>query len=198
MDTCTLESSSSCHNNLLPFQDVTQPHYKVALVLTIVLVRLSRSYVLLPLLKQLGTRLGRAAHGQKWVEQNQDSIQHFSDFSFRFLFRCVVTGLGLYEYWQSPDYWHTTSLIWEGYPHHVASNTVQILYLLQLAYHVEDLAGVLIEGKSTRKDYVEMIIHHIVTAILLYGSTLYSLSRIGVIVSTMHMITDVPRTWQRF
>lgn len=194
MDTCTIES---CPSNLLPFQDITQLHYKVTWVLAMVLIRYCRCNVLCPLLKELGLRLGKAKHGSKWITENKESIDNFSDFSYRFLFRCVMTGLGMYEYWRSPDYWHTTRLLWDGYPHHIASNAVQILYLLQLAYHVEDLGAVLIEGKSTRKDYAEMVAHHIVTVCLLYGSARQNLTRIGVVVSTMHMITDVPKDFAK-
>jgi very-long-chain ceramide synthase len=162
-----------------------------------VLIRFCRSNMLRPLLKELGLRLGKAKHGSKWIIENNQRIDNFSDFSYRFLFRCVMTGLGMYEYWHSPDYWHQTRLLWDDYPNHVASNAVQILYLLQLAYHFEDLVSVLIEGKSTRKDYAEMIIHHVVTVLLLYGSALQNLTRIGVIVSTMHMITDVPKDFAK-
>jgi hypothetical protein len=194
METCTIES---CPSSLLPFQDIAQLHYKVIWVLAMIFIRFSRTNVILPLLKELGRRVGDATHGSKWTTENKDSIEHFSDFSYRLLFRCVMTGLGMYEYWHSPDYWHTTQLLWDGYPHHVTSNTVQLLYLLQLAYHTEDLGAVLIEGKSNRKDYAEMVVHHIVTILLLYGSALQSLTRIGVIVSTMHMITDVPKDFAK-
>lgn len=186
VDSCTA-------NRQLPFESATTPTSLAALVVLIGLIHLLRSHVFRPVLRRIGARLGSWTHGREWTLQNEESIENFSNFGFRLLFRLVVTGLGVWEFWRSPEWWYDTTLLWEGYPHHFVSNTVQIIYLLQLAYHLEDLGAVLIEGNHNRKDFGAMLIHHVVTALLLFGSTHLKVTRIGTIVSTLHAVTDVPK-----
>lgn len=194
-----VNGACSVPNNetLLPFEDATTPNSLVALATLICVIHVTRARVFQPILRQLGARLATFSNGSKWAERNKESINNFGDFSFRLLFRLIVTGLGLMEFWQSSEWWYETPLLWEGYPHHSVSNTVQILYLLQLAYHLEDLGVVLIEGTSNRKDFKAMMVHHIVTALLLFGSTSLRTTRIGTIVSTLHAITDVPKDFAK-
>ena len=182
------------HDNLLPFQDATTSTSMVALGVLMLLIRYSRSLVFEPALARLGVRLGEYTHGSAWVAQHTEQMENFRSFSFRLLYRCVVCGLGLYEFYQNPEYWYDTQQLWVGYPHHICSNTVQIVYLLQLAYHLEDLGSVMMEGNyRKRADFTAMVVHHIVTALLLYGSSRLGTQRIGVIVSTLHAVTDVPK-----
>ena len=149
------------------------------------------------MLQRIGTQLATYCNGAAWAKRNEESISNFSNFSFRLLYRMLVMGLGLVEFWQSPDWWYNTPLLWQGYPHHAVSNTVQVLYLLQLAYHLEDLGVVLFEGNKNRKDFAEMLIHHCVTTLLLVGSTRLHTTRIGTIVSTLHAVTDVPKDFAK-
>lgn len=188
VDSCT--TSNGLH---LPFESATTPTSLAALVALIGVIHVTRSHVFQPFLRRIGARLGSWTHGLEWTARNEESIENFSNFSFRLLFRLAVTGLGVWEFWQSSEWWYNTSLLWEGYPHHAVSNTVQIIYLLQLAYHLEDLGAVLIEGNTNRKDFGAMLIHHVVTALLLFGSTHLKVTRIGAIVSTLHAVTDVPK-----
>jgi len=121
-------------------------------------------------------------------------MENFRSFSYRLLFRCIVCGLGLYEFYHNPSYWYDTQQLWEGYPHHVCSNAVQIVYLLQLAYHLEDLGSAIVQGNARKRaDFAAMVVHHIVTSLLLIGSSHLKTHRIGVIVSTLHAVTDVPK-----
>lgn len=186
-----------CSSNVLPFDDATSTTSLAALGMLIVCIRTCRLMLLEPFLSGIGTRAAIATKGEKWVCQNPENIDNFADFSFRFLLRCAVTALGLYEFQQSPEWWYDTRQLWTGYPHHEVSNVVQIQYLLQLAYHLDDLFTVLIQGKSNRKDYHTMIIHHNVTVLLLFGSTHLRATRIGCIVSTLHAITDVPKDFAK-
>lgn len=178
-------------NGSLQFEDVGTPRYLVALGAAIICFHSSKSLFFDPLLLWLGTQAGHLTHGAEWVSQNQEKIENFANFSFRFLVRCAVTGLGALEFSNSPEWWLDTRELWANFPKHPMSNTVQVLYLLQLAYHMDDLFTVLYHRKSKRSDFNSMIIHHIVTILLLFGSTSQNCSRIGVIVSTLHAFPDI-------
>lgn len=179
---------------LLPFQDATTSTSLTALCALMVLIRYSRSRLIQPAMAILGRRLGERTHGPDWVKEHQEQMENFTNFSFRLLYRCIVCGLGLYEFYRNPGYWYDTRQLWDGHKYHVANNVTQILYLLQLAYHVEDLGSVLFEGNARkRSDFGAMIVHHLATAVLLFGSSMTGLQRIGVVVSTLHAITDVPK-----
>ena len=190
----SMTSSTPSDPLLLPFQDATTSTSLMALGALMLLIRYSRSLVIEPALARLGRRLGEYSHGPEWVKEHEEQMENFTSFSFRLLYRCVVCGLGLLEFYQNPGYWYDTKQLWVGYPFHVVTNTVQIVYLLQLAYHLEDLGGVVLQGNSRkRSDFGAMIVHHIATVSLLVGSSMTGLQRIGVVVSTLHAITDVPK-----
>ena len=179
---------------LLPFQDVTTSTSLITLCTIMVLMRYLRSQVLQPALGVVGKRLGEYTHGPGWVNEHQEQMENFKSFSFRLGYRCIVCGLGLIEFYRNPEYWYDTQQLWEGHETHVINNGIQILYILQLAYHLEDLGSVMFEGNARKRaDFGSMIVHHIATALLLVGSSMAGLHRIGVVVSTLHAITDVPK-----
>jgi len=195
-DTSSSSSSSIGSNGvrLLPFSDATTGMSILALCVLMITIRYSRSCIFEPVLYQLGKRLGKFSHGPEWVHEHPEQMENFRSFSYRLLFRCIVCGLGLYEFYHNPSYWYDTQQLWEGYPHHVCSNAVQIVYLLQLAYHLEDLGSAIVQGNARKRaDFAAMVVHHIVTSLLLIGSSHLKTHRIGVIVSTLHAVTDVPK-----
>ena len=64
-----------------------------------------------------------------------------------------------------------------------------ILYILQLGYGIHDF--ILQFFNTKRSDYIEMFIHHSATILLLWGSYIIGVFRIGVIVLMIHEPSEI-------
>lgn len=78
--------------------------------------------------------------------------------------------------YQSP-HWFDTSHFWKGYPHVKMSYIFKWYYLVQFAFWVQQIFVINIEKR--RKDFSEMLAHHMITISLMLSSYLFNLTRIG-------------------
>ena len=85
------------------------------------------------------------------------------------------------------EFWLNLHGIWEGWPFREIDGTFKVYYLLQWAFYVQQILVVNIEEK--RKDYMQMLVHHIFTTALLFLSYGYYHMRVGlVILCTMDLV----------
>lgn len=75
-----------------------------------------------------------------------------------------------------------------GWPHSVSTRETY-LYMVELAFWVSCLLFMAVE--TVRKDFTEMLIHHISTIALISLSFLYGFMRIGFVVLLVHDIGDI-------
>ena len=69
----------------------------------------------------------------------------------------------------------------------IINENIEIYYKMQFGYHLMRL----IWYNHTGNDKIAMIIHHLVTVLLIYGSMYFGLMNIGVLVFIIHDICDV-------
>lgn len=67
---------------------------------------------------------------------------------------------------------------------------LRCFYIMYMARYCQAAVSVLLEPK--RKDFIEMMIHHIVTVIVIFASYVYGWSRIGAVVMLLLDPADVP------
>ena len=189
-----MNQTSAYHTMIVDLMTAATP--AVSLQSTIALVCLVRSLKAStrPFLLQLGKQV--LAPDPKAQKKDEERIEWFATYAFRLAVRCYVMALSVMEYYESPDHWHDTTLLWRGYPHHNASKLVEQIYLLQLAYHLDDMLAIFYDvfwNQTARKDFVETTVHHAATVGLLAGSYYYKFTRIGTVVSTLHCLADLPK-----
>lgn len=66
--------------------------------------------------------------------------------------------------------------------------TFKIHYLVSFSFYLNELAWLCIEPR--RKDFFEMVIHHISTITLLWLSYVHNLTRFGVLILVLHDVAD--------
>lgn len=186
---------------------------KEAMFVLLVLVILIRTIkaVLLPYFSSIGRRAGRATHGKEWEAANEIRIVKFGEYVFRFLFHLLISIAGIY-YFYDKEWWKPggTEVLWRGLLQHPVDPGMTWYYLVQGAYNLDALVSLLelsltfstsllLQGKfpltwskTVRGDFREMCIHHVVTNLLVIGSSHFRLTRIGSMVFLVHDISDVP------
>ncbi|KAI5476781.1 hypothetical protein MNV49_007296 [Pseudohyphozyma bogoriensis] len=138
----------------------------------------STLWVVKPVGRWLGIRGGRKM--ERFMEQGYAVIY----------FSCSSLA-GLYVMSHQPTWWFNTSEFWKGYPHWDMPGPVKTYYLTQFAYWLQQ-ALVMIAGlEKPRDDYVELVIHHIITLWLIGASYAVNLTQIGIAVFVSMDIPDL-------
>jgi hypothetical protein len=189
--------------------DLTTPTAVMVLVILIVLFRSLKS-ILLPFFSSLGRRAGRVTHGPDWEASNEIRIVKFGEYVFRLGFHCCISVVGICYSWDK-KWWKNTTLLWQNLPFHSVDPGMTWYYLVQSAYNLEALISLLELSlvvtfsnplkrfpisihwsKTVRGDFREMAVHHVVTNLLIIGSSAFRMTSYGSMVFLVHDITDVP------
>jgi hypothetical protein len=94
-------------------------------------------------------------------------------------------------------------LVFDGYPLQDVDTAMTWYYLLQSAYNADAFLsllelslqfkrGRLVWSPTKRGDFTEMLVHHIATNLLVFGSAAFRLSRVGIMIFFVHDVSDVP------
>jgi len=111
-----------------------------------------------------------------------------------FYFMCF--GLwGLRVMLQQPTWWYRTENFWIDYPHWDMKPELKRYYLMQFSYWCQQLIVLVLKLEKPRKDYTELVAHHIVTLWLVGWSYLVNLTLIG---NAVYMSMDIPDAFLAF
>jgi len=82
---------------------------------------------------------------------------------------------------------------WQGFlegGHQIMRLDLRSYYIMYVARYAQALVSVMLEFK--RKDFLEMVVHHVVTILVIYVSYIYGWNRVGVVVMFLLDPADVP------
>jgi hypothetical protein len=197
--------------------DLSTPSALIALCLLVVLLRAIKA-VLLPWFSSMGRTAGRATHGVEWEAANEVRIVKFGEYVFRLVFHSLISLAGIWYFWDK-EWWiaGNTQTLWKHFPHQDVQPGMIWYYLVQSAYNLEAMLSLLELSFTTtfrplrdakskywqfplhiawsptvRGDFREMFVHHVITNLLVLGSSFFRLTRVGSMVFLVHDISDVP------
>ncbi|KAF8745908.1 hypothetical protein AX14_004213 [Amanita brunnescens Koide BX004] len=127
--------------------------------------------------------------------RKEAKIDRFGEQTYAFLYFLVVGAWGLRIMSQLPTLWYRTEYFWIDYPHWDMKPELKRYYLMQSAYWCQQLLVLLLGLEKPRKDYLELVAHHIVTLWLVGWSYLINLTLIG---NAVYMSMDIPDTFLAF
>lgn len=133
--------------------------------------------VLRPLAKSYGIR--SRSKQSRFMEQAYTAI-YFS----------IAGPLGLYVMRRTPVWYFNTDAFYESYPHKSHEGWFKAYYLVQASYWAQQAIVLLLRLEAPRKDYYELIGHHIVTLALIVLSYRFHFTYIGIAVYITHDISD--------
>ncbi|TVY55617.1 Sphingosine N-acyltransferase-like protein FUM18 [Lachnellula cervina] len=120
-------------------------------------------YVLVPLATVSGTT-------------TRKNVTKFSEQGWIFTYYTIFCPLGMYIYYKSP-YFLNMEELWTSWPQRELNGLTKAYILAEGAYYVKEIVVLHIQGR--RKDYWEMMGHHVVTVGLIYVSYAYHQTRVG-------------------
>jgi len=123
-------------------------------------------------------------------------VNRFSTVLFKFFYFTSITVWGWMVLADQP--WTPSILLgrgnvgdtWHKYPFNHVSWAVKRYYLIQLGYHIHDLLFHCFWAER-RNDFLEMLLHHVITLFLVGLSYIMNYLKIGTLVMLLHDMSDV-------
>ncbi|RYP69092.1 hypothetical protein DL771_006323 [Monosporascus sp. 5C6A] len=146
-----------------------------------VVLAFTREFVTQEILRPLARRYGLKSRGK----QARFMEQAYTAFYFSFL-----GPAGLYLMRRTPVWYFNTRGMYESFPHKTHEAGFKFYYLFQAAYWLHQAVVMLLGLEKPRKDFKELVAHHIVTLALIGLSYRFHFTYMGIAVYTTHDISD--------
>jgi len=190
-----------------------------ALIILVLTIRHIKA-VLLPIFCNIGRNISISTHGPDWEHKNPERIMKFGEYVFRFLYHSTLSAVGVWYFWDAP-WWDEskggTANLWLEFPNQGIDVGMIWYYLVQCAYNIDAIIylmehSIIIKFQSPaplntngwqsplkvswnpnrRGDFLEMAVHHVITNLLVIGSSHNLFTRIGSMIFLVHDISDIP------
>lgn len=153
----------------------------------------TREFVMHEVLKPLARMAGIRAQGKR---------TRFMEQMYTAIYIAFIGPLGLYCMKQTSVWYFNTRGMYESYPHKTHDGPLKFYYLFQAAFWIQQAFVMLLEMEERRRDFRELVIHHIVTVSLIGLSYRFHFTYIGIAVYVTHDISDFflavsPTSFQR-
>ncbi|KAJ3976247.1 longevity assurance proteins LAG1 LAC1 [Lentinula raphanica] len=127
--------------------------------------------------------------------KKEQKLDRFAEQGYAMVYFAVMGAWGYRIMGQLPTWWYRTEAFWIDYPHWDMKPELKRYYLMQMSYWVQQLLVLVLGLEKPRKDYYELVAHHIVTIWLVGWSYLINLTLIG---NAVYMSMDIPDTFLAF
>eukprot|EP00923_Selenidium_pygospionis_P022623 GHVN01039140.1.p1 GENE.GHVN01039140.1~~GHVN01039140.1.p1 ORF type:complete len:387 (+),score=45.77 GHVN01039140.1:62-1222(+) len=147
-------------------------------------------------------KLCRPEKHQKFSENLWYTLWHTLSFCWNcrvLLYECIspdTPGWFYYLLTKGDSVWYWLTTVSEktlkgdpGWPGLTISDTVRFFYLTQMAFWASNIVYLFLERK--RSDFSVMLVHHVSTVLLLTGSYMMNLWRVGLVVLVLHDLGDI-------
>jgi very-long-chain ceramide synthase len=112
----------------------------------------------------------------------------FAEQAWNVFYNTISFLVGLYIIRNSP-YWGDMQEMWAGYPQKESSGFFKAYYLIETGFWVQQIIVLNIEAR--RKDFWQMLCHHIVTCTLIFMSYTYNTTHVGNVILCIMDFSDI-------
>ncbi|POR38971.1 Sphingosine N-acyltransferase LAG1 [Tolypocladium paradoxum] len=168
--------------------DASPPQYgkgpwDVALVaFYAVVLSFTREFAMQQLLRPLARAHGITARGKQ---------QRFMEQAYTALYFAFTGPAGVYVMRRTPVWYFDTRGMYERFPHTTHDAAFKFYYLFQAAYWAQQALVMLLGLEKRRKDFRELVAHHVVTLALIALSYRFHFTYIGIAVYLTHDVSDM-------
>ena len=146
-----------------------------------IVLSFTREFIMQKFLRPLARRSGLKSRGKqsRFMEQMYTAI-YFS----------IMGPCGLYVMSRTPLWYFNTRAMYENFPHRSHEGIFKFYYLFQAAYWAQQAIVLMLGMEKPRKDYKELVGHHIVSLSLIGLSYRFHFAYMGLPVFITHDISD--------
>ena len=123
--------------------------------------------------------------------RSRSKQNRFMEQVYTAMYFAVFGPLGLYVMSRTPVWYFNTAGMFEGFPHRSHEGVFKAYYLLQASYWAQQAIVLCLLLEKPRKDFKELVGHHIVTLALIGLSYRFHFTYMGVAVYITHDISDL-------
>ncbi|RDW94697.1 LAG1-domain-containing protein [Coleophoma crateriformis] len=147
----------------------------------IIVLSFTREFIMQKVLRPLARRSGLKSR----AKQSRFMEQMYTAIYFGFL-----GPAGMYIMSRTPVWYFNTVGMYENFPHKTHEAGFKFYYLFQAAYWAQQAIVLLLGMEKPRKDFKELVGHHIVSLILIFCSYRFHFTYMGIAVFITHDISD--------
>ena len=114
----------------------------------------------------------------------------FMEQAYTAIYFGIFGPLGLFVMSRTPVWYFNTDAMFAGFPHRTHDGIFKAYYLLQASYWAQQALVLCLQLEKPRKDFKELVGHHIVTLALIWLSYRFHFTYIGLAVYITHDISD--------
>jgi len=126
----------------------------------------------------------------RWGIQKRAKQSRFMEQFYTAVYFAVFGPFGLYVMSKTPVWYFNTTAMFEGFPHKTHVAVFKAYYLLQAAYWAQQAIVLVMLLEKPRKDFKELVLHHVVTLALIWCSYRFHFTYMGIAVYITHDISD--------
>ena len=147
----------------------------------IIVLSFTREFIMQRVIRPIAIKCGIKSRGKqsRFMEQVYTAI-YFSIFG----------PYGLYVMSRTPVWYFDTHGMYIDFPHRAHEGLFKAYYLLQASYWAQQAIVLLLQLEKPRKDYEELVMHHVVTLALIGLSYRFHFTYMGLAVYITHDISD--------
>ncbi|SPQ19822.1 753118c8-fda4-43e6-9521-3727d64494d4 [Thermothielavioides terrestris] len=147
-----------------------------------VFLSFTREFVMHEVLRPLARRGGIRSRGKQ---------TRFMEQMYTACYIAFIGPLGLFTMHQTPGLWYfETRGMYERFPHTTHAAVFKFYYLFQAAFWVQQAIVMVLGQEKRRKDFRELVAHHIITIALIGLSYRFHFTYMGIAVYITHDISD--------
>ncbi|KAI0128115.1 longevity assurance proteins LAG1/LAC1 [Hypoxylon sp. NC0597] len=141
----------------------------------------AREFIMHELLRPLARLCGIRSRGKQ---------SRFMEQMYVAVYIAFIGPLGVYCMKRTPVWYFNTRGMYEAFPHRTHCAELKFYYLFQAAFWTQQALVMLLGMEKKRKDYKELVVHHIVTIALIGLSYRFHFTYMGFAVYITHDISD--------
>jgi len=128
--------------------------------------------------------------GQWCGIKGKAKMARFMEQVYTAMYFAVFGPFGLYVMSKTNIWYFNTTAMFEGFPHREHTAMFKAYYLLQASYWAQQAIVLMLQLEKPRKDFKELVAHHIITLALIGLSYRFHFTYMGLAVYITHDISD--------
>jgi len=148
----------------------------------IVVLSFTREFLMQRVIRPLAVYFGIRSRSKQY---------RFMEQVYTAIYFSVFGPFGLYVMSRTPVWYFNTAAMFETYPHRAHEGLFKAYYLLQASYWAQQAIVLLLRLEKPRKDFKELVGHHLVTLALIGLSYRFHFTYMGLAVYITHDISDL-------